>query len=121
MSAYGGVAAAMDRGATWLFQNGSNAGGMLGTYNASDNGGTVHVYTASDDAVGKQQTIIRGCSRFNELIELYLTVDVRQNSYPDFSPGPADAPFVTSYSVPWNVTTKYKLPPVVDREKNDLP
>lgn len=110
----------MDRGATWLFQNGSYASGMLGSYNASENGGTVHVYTASDDAVGKQRTIIRGCSRFNELIELYLSVEVRQNSYPDFSPGPRESAFSTSYTVPMNVTTKFKLPAVVDREKNAI-
>ena len=73
----------MDNGNVWIFQNGSSAK-TLGRFDRYSQSGTVFVYTNSDDAVGVARTIIRGCSNFNELLELYLYVRVNSNGHPDF-------------------------------------
>lgn len=78
----------MDSGVQWLYENGTSAerayGGYLGRYQGGYNGGSVYVFTESEEAVGKHRTILRGCSNFNELLELYLYVTVVSNTYPDF-------------------------------------
>lgn len=106
----------MDLGATWLFQNGTEASGMLGNFSRYQEGGTVNIKTESQDAEGKSRTIIRGCSRFNELLELYLYIDVMKNTYPDF---------VTEIETSWTVAVdevfEYQLPEIKDDEGNDEP
>lgn len=74
----------MDKGVTWLFQNGTNAEGLIGRFDRSDKGGTIWVQTDSNDAIGKSRTILRGCSHFNKLYEVYLYIEVLSNTYPDF-------------------------------------
>jgi len=80
----GDVPKKMDRGTVWLFMNGTNAEGVLGRYDRYDKGGTFQIQTGSEDAVGRIGTILRGCSRYNKLLELYLYVEVMNNNYPDF-------------------------------------
>jgi len=111
-----GVVSKMDKGQTWLFQNGTAAGPYLGRWARYDKGGTIYVNTTSEDAVGKARTILRGCSRFNELIELYLYIEVLNNNYPDF---------VTDVETTWTLAVgdvyEYKLPKLSDPEGNDEP
>jgi len=99
-----------------MFQNGTDATGLLGKFDRYDRGGTVHVQTNSEAAVGKRRTIIRGCSNFNELLELYLYVEVLTNTYPDF---PKE--IETSWTLSVNQEFQYKLPTPVDKEGNDEP
>jgi len=106
----------MDRGSTWMFQNGTDATNLLGKFDRYDRGGTVHIQTNSEAAVGKRRTIIRGCSNFNELLELYLYVEVLTNTYPDF---PKE--IETSWTLSVNQEFQYKLPTPVDKEGNDEP
>jgi len=104
----------MDRGQSWLFQNGSSASPNLGEFNRYDNGGTFHIFTQNEDDIGKHRTILRGCSRFNQLIELYLYAEVFTNSYPDFVED-----LETVHIVHVNETKEYKLPALSDDENND--
>lgn len=104
----------MDRGQSWLFQNGSSATPYLGEFNRFDNGGTFYIFTQNEDDIGKHRTILRGCSRFNQLIELYLYTDVFSNSYPDFV-----VDLETVHIVIVNKTLEYKLPALADDEGND--
>jgi hypothetical protein len=73
----------MDSGKDWIFQNGTSAA-LLGNYSEYDNGGTFYIETSNEDDVGKHRTILRGCSRLNNLVETYLYVEVYNNKYPDF-------------------------------------
>jgi len=106
----------MDRGKTWMFQNGSDANGWLGRFDEYYQGGSIFVQTDSEDAVGTQRTILRGCSRLNELVELYLYVQVINNNYPDF---------VEEIETTWTLSVgdvhEYKLPRLEDKEGNDIP
>ena len=94
--------AMMDLGITWLFQNGTEAQGLIGNFSRYENGGTVKIKTDSQDAEGKSRTIIRGCSRFNELLELYLYIDVMKNTYPDFV-----REIETTWTIPVNEVFEY--------------
>lgn len=106
----------MDKGHTWLFKNGSAIPKTFGRFDRYVQSGTVFVYTNSDDAVGQQKTIIRGCSNFNELLEMYLYVNVMANNYPDFV-----KEIETSWTLPVGDIFEYKLPQLADKENNDVP
>jgi len=106
----------MDYGQTWMFQNGSYAEGKIGRFEPNENSGTVYVETDSVKDVGKHRTIIRGCSNYNELLEIQLYVDIIDNSYPDFA-----SEVTTTWSLDVFQNVSYKLPALVDKEKNDEP
>lgn len=78
MSGAGQYVNDMDNGKVWIFQNGSNADGAIGDYKE---GQDVKVSTKPNDEI--YRTIIRGCSNFNELLELYLYVNT-STPKPDF-------------------------------------
>jgi hypothetical protein len=113
-SSYGSVVSQMDRGQNWLFQNGSAANPYLGKFDRYDEGGTFKIFTQNEDDIGKHRTILRGCSRFNQLIELYLYTEVFTNSFPDFIED-----LETVHIVYVNETKTYKLPALTDDENND--
>jgi hypothetical protein len=106
----------MTNGGTWLFQNGSEAEGNLGRWVKIQNDGRVYVQTDSAEAEGIQRTIIRGCSRFDKLAELYLYVQVLKNSYPDF-----ETEIQTTWTLSVGQNFTYKLPKLVDEEQNAIP
>jgi hypothetical protein len=95
----------MDDNGLWMFQNGSAAAGLLGRWDRFARGGTIFVQTDSQEAEGKSRTILRGCSRFDALAELYLYVNVMKNTYPDF---------ITEIETTWTLSVgdrfEYKLP-----------
>lgn len=97
-----------------MFQNGSAVEPYLGEFNRYDEGGTFSIFTQNEDDIGKHRTILRGCSRFNQLIELYLYTEVFTNSYPDFVED-----LETVHTVNVNETMEYKLPKLSDDEEND--
>ena len=97
-----------------MFQNGSAVEPYLGEFNRYDEGGTFSIFTQNEDDIGKHRTILRGCSRFNQLIELYLYTEVFTNSYPDFVED-----LETVHTVNVNETKEYKLPKLSDDEEND--
>lgn len=72
----------MDFGSTWMFTNGSNAQGAIGTYDRTKQ--LIYINTTNSDDVGLKQTRIRGCTTFGDLLEIYLYVNVMENTYPDF-------------------------------------
>lgn len=43
----------MDLGTTWMFENGTDATGMLGRFNRYDYGGTIYIQTDSELLEGK--------------------------------------------------------------------
>lgn len=49
---------------TWLFQNGTEATGLIGSFDRYKAGGTFSVYTYSDhpSTVAVQRTILRSCT-----------------------------------------------------------
>jgi hypothetical protein len=107
----------MDRGYKWMWQNGTVLTEKnLGRIDRYYKGGTVFVQTDSEDMVGKQRTVIRGCTRLNQLIELNLYVDVLTNNYPDFV-----STINTTWTLEVNQTERYPLPRLVDKEGNDQP
>ena len=110
------VVASMDSGQTWLFQNGTAATGLLGRWDRFAKQGTIYVQTDSQEAEGVRRTILRGCSRFDDLLELYLYVNVKKNTYPDFQ-----TEIETSWTLSVGERHEYKLPPLVDDEGNDTP
>lgn len=73
----------MDFGSTWLFANGSKAEGAIGTYDRI--GQQIYINTTNSDDVGLKQTKIRGCTTFGDLLEIYLYINVAENTYPDFT------------------------------------
>lgn len=105
----------MDQDSTWIFQNGTNAQGILGRY-SYDRSGTIYVQTDSQEAEGISRTILRGCSAFDKLSELYLYVKVLKNTYPDFK-----TDIETSWTLSVGQEFKYKLPELKDEEGNDEP
>jgi hypothetical protein len=115
MSASASIVNQMD-GMTWMFQNGSSAEGLLGRWDRYANSGTIYVQTDSQEAEGKQRTILRGCSRFDALLELYLYVNVMKNTYPDFI-----REIETSWTLSVGDRFEYKLPALKDNEGNDDP
>lgn len=109
----------MERSPQWMFQNGTSAVGLLGRYaseTAQKNGPTIFIQTDSQEAEGTQRTILRGCSSFDKLAELYLYVKVLKNTYPDFK-----TEIETSWTLSVGQVFKYKLPELKDEEKNDDP
>jgi len=50
-------------------------------------GGTFYIKADAESAVGFQRTMLRSCTASN-LYELYLYIEVKQNSYPDFTEEP---------------------------------
>jgi hypothetical protein len=105
----------MDDGGTWMFQNGTSAVGLLGRWSKSRQG-TIYVQTDSQEAEGVSRTILRGCSRFDKIAELYLYVKVLKNTYPDFK-----TEIETSWILSVGQEFKYKLPELKDEEANDDP
>ena len=59
---------------------------------------------------------MRGCSFYDQLLELYLDVEVKSNTYPDF---------VDELETNWVLNVgdifEYRLPKLSDRERNDVP
>ena len=117
----------VSRGLTnWTFLNGTNAENSLGSiYTHSDGGSTFSFYTDSDSAIGIHNTVMRNCFRDYvrqvNLIETYLTVDVKQNYPPDFVSevqtyfNMSDygiieykLPAVTEGMHPWNIQNTYR-------------
>lgn len=72
--------------------------------------------TDSNDAIGKSRTILRGCSHFNKLYEVYLYIEVLSNTYPDFV-----SEIDTSWKLDVNQVESYSLPELSDKEGNDEP
>ena len=106
----------MDNSFSWLLQNGTSASPNLGEFNRYHDGGTFHIFTLNENDIGQHKTILRGCSSFNELIELYLEVIVISNTYPDFV-----EELQTTFIVYVNETLEYKLPAAYDDDGNDTP
>lgn len=106
----------MDNGQSFLFENGTAATGLIGRWDPQFAGGTIWVQTDSQEAEGKRRTILRGCSNFDDLLELYLYVNVIKNTYPDF---------VKEIDTTWTLSVgdvfEYKLPALKDEEGNDEP
>jgi len=109
-----GIVNQMDGTQTWMFQNGTNAVGSLGSWNRFDRSGTIYIQTDSSQAEGMQRTVLRGCSRFDALLELYLYVYVAKNTYPDFI-----REISTSWTLSVGDVVNYKLPDLKDAEDND--
>ena len=117
MSKSGSVVNQMDGEQFWMFTNGTDANGLLGRWDRfADPQGVLYIQTDAQEAEGKQRTILRSCSRFDELLELYLYVNVMKNTYPDF---------VKEITTSWTLTVgdnfQYQLPQLVDAEGNDQP
>lgn len=104
----------MDKGVTWMFQNGTSAEGLIGRFDRFDNDGTIWIQTDSEDAVGMSRTILRGCSHYNQLYEIYLYIQVLSNTYPDFV-----TEIETSWTLSVNEVFNYTLPKLKDKEDND--
>jgi hypothetical protein len=89
---------------------------LLGRWSKFDSRGTIYIQTDSQEAEGIRRTILRGCSRFGTLAELYLYVNVMKNTYPDF---------ITNIETTWVMAKgeviNYKLPNLKDDENNDIP
>jgi hypothetical protein len=115
-SGQGATLAQMDNGQTFLFENGTSAEGLIGRWDAVYNGGTIFVQTDATEAEGVRRTTLRGCSNFDDLLELYLYVNVQKNTYPDFA-----KEIETSWTLSVGQVLEYKLPNLVDAEKNDEP
>ena len=81
-TSYGDSVVKMGERVSWLFQDGSAATGVLGSFTKTSK--TFDIFTIDEALIGKHRTILRGCSVMNELIELYLYAEVLANSYPDF-------------------------------------
>lgn len=106
----------MDSKKSWIFQNGSSAE-LLGYFDEYANGGTFYVQTENEDDVKKHRTILRGCSRLNNLVEAYLYVEVYNNKYPDFVTE-VQQTFLVEFSEEGTVT-EYKLPEIEDAEAGE--
>lgn len=104
----------MEMGVTWMFQNGTSAEGLIGKYNSTEK--TIWIQTDSNDAIGKSRTILRGCSHFKKLYEVYLYIEVLSNTYPDFV-----KEVQTSWTLEVNQVETYTLPELNDKEGNDEP
>lgn len=104
----------MDSGVTWMFQNGTEAEGLIGRFDR--NRETIWVKTESEDAIGTSRTLLRGCSRFGRLFEIYLYIEVLSNTYPDFV-----TEIETSWTLSVNEVFGYTLPALKDKEGNDEP
>ena len=106
----------MDSGKkTWMFVNGTSAEGKLGRF-TEERQGTMYVQTDSEEATGNSSTILRGCSRFDKLAELYLKIHVQENTIPTFA-----VTVQTTFTVTVGEELLYKLPKLIDAEDNDEP
>ena len=66
--------------------------------------------------VGIKHTIIRNCDGLNRLLEMNLYINVKANTYPDFT-----SALETEYKVVMNKTLVVTLPPIKDSDENDVP
>jgi hypothetical protein len=64
--------------------------------------------------VGIHRTILRGCSRLNNLVEAYLYVEIYSNKYPDFAEEVTQTFFVDVDQV-----FEYPLPDIEDSEAGE--
>lgn len=66
----------------WIFENGTSTNGHIGTWN--HNQSVAYIQTGN---IGPQSynTVIRGCSEKNELVEMYFTLNVQANRLPFFA------------------------------------
>lgn len=76
----------------------------------------VQVQTNHDAHVGKYKTILRSCSRDDVLRELFVDVEIKQNTYPDF-----ETELETSFTLEYGEEFTYQLPKQIDAENNDRP
>lgn len=76
----------------------------------------MNIKTGSQDAEGKWNTIIRGCSQFDDLLEMYLGIEVLKNTNPDFTKD-----VQTTWKLNVGDKFEYKLPGLKDAEGNDEP
>ena len=60
--------------------------------------------------------MLRGCSRFNEYIELFLNVDILANNPPSF-----ETSLVQNHEMKQGDVLRYQLPKLIDKEGNDVP
>jgi hypothetical protein len=104
----------MDDEMDWIFQNGTSVA-RFGNYTRI--GGKFYMSTDNEDDVGKHRTILRGCDRYNKLVEAYLYIQVYNNKYPDFG---GSEELNTTFLIPNFELTEYVLPPIVDPELGEL-
>ena len=110
-----GATAELSNGQSWIFENGTLADEAIGTYEPFTDGGTFHIYTNDTDYEGQQHnTILRGCSHRNELVEIFVKIEVAKNTLPIFA-----KQLQKSFMVDLDVVTEYELPPIKDKEGND--
>jgi hypothetical protein len=95
----------MDNGKVWIFENGTEAKGKIGTYTG---GQDIVVKTKPNDMIYK--TIVRGCSNFNELLELYLYVNASTTKPSFFESDPT-----TSWTLDMNKVVQYRIPYLADQ------
>lgn len=98
----------------WVIDSGENADGILGTFEPYNNGGLIQFKTSDTKRLGPQRTSIRGCSIFNQLLEIALKFNVERNSPPYF---------LTSIQKDFDFEVgdvfNYNMPKVTDSEDND--
>jgi hypothetical protein len=98
----------MDDEMDWIFQNGTSVA-RFGNYTRI--GSKFYMSTENEDDVGKHRTILRGCDRYNKLVEAYLYIQVYNNKYPDF-----EEDLNTTFLINNEEVFEYTLPAIVDPE-----
>ena len=101
----------LNDGQVWLYENGTEAEGEIGRFDRFDNGGTFYVQANYESHVGTHGTLLRGCSKSNQLIEIYFDVSIKHNNVPVF-----ETQIPLNYDLDRGDVEEYTLPAITDRE-----
>lgn len=99
-----------------MWANGTNADGLLGSWDKYAAGGSFKIHSTLESLIGVHSTVLRGCTTQNELVELGLKLTVLANKGPAF-----ETELQTSFEPIVGEVLVYYLPKLVDPEGNDLP
>lgn len=94
-----------------MLEDGSDASDLI-VFNTKQL--TFEISTKDEKMVGPQRAILRSCDRLDRLLEMNLSVQVKQNTAPDFLTA-----VQTEFTMAVNEVIEYALPDIIDYENND--
>jgi hypothetical protein len=114
-SSYGSLVSQMNNGQYWMMTNGTNADGVIGTWDKYTDGGSFSINTANALHAGKYSTVLRGCTLQEDIIEIGLDLEIHPNEGPKFA-----SKLETYFEVTVGEEYTYNLPKINDNEGHSI-
>ena len=106
----------MNNGQYWMMTNGTNADGVIGTWDKYTDGGSFLINAVNKFYAGTYSTVLRGCTLQDEIIELGFNLEIKPNEGPKFQ-----SKLQSYFEVTVGEEYIYYLPKLKDNEGNAAP